>query len=116
LTNNNPYAGKDLSPESEKFLAIAVHLLAIPFEFFAPVIGFFVLKGKGSFIDHHVRESLNFGINMALVMVVLAISIVGWLFFWVPMIYWTVMHIIAAFKAAQGEFYKYPLTIRFVTK
>jgi uncharacterized Tic20 family protein len=53
---------------------------------------------------------------MALVMVVLAISIVGWLFFWVPMIYWTVMHIIAAFKAAQGEFYKYPLTIRFVNK
>ena len=116
MSENNPYASKDLSPESEKFLAIAVHLLAIPFEFLAPVIGFFVLKGKGKFIDHHVRESLNFGINMLLVIVVLAISVVGLLFIWSPPIYWTVMHIIAAFKAAQGEFYRYPLTIRFVTK
>lgn len=116
MTENNPYSSKDLTPESEKLLSVAVHLLAIPFEFFAPVIGYFALNGKGAFISHHVRESLNFGITMLLVMVVLAISIVGWLFFWVPMIYWTVMHIIAAFKAAQGEFYKYPLTIRFVTK
>ena len=115
MTDNNPYAGKDLSPESEKFLAIAVHLLAIPFEFFAPVIGFFVLKGKGPFIDHHVRESLNFGINMALVMVVLAISIVGWLVLWVPPIYWFIMRVIAAIKAAQGEFFKYPLTLRLIS-
>jgi uncharacterized Tic20 family protein len=53
---------------------------------------------------------------MLLVVVVLAISIVGWLFIWIPPIYWTIMHIIAAFKAAQGEFYKYPLTLRLVTK
>jgi uncharacterized Tic20 family protein len=53
---------------------------------------------------------------MVLVYIVLAISIVGWLFWWVPPIYWTIMHIIAALKAAQGEFYKYPLTLRVITK
>lgn len=116
MTDSNPYAGKDLTPETEKLLAILVHVLAIPFEFFAPVIGYFALNGKGQFISHHVRESLNFGITMLLVMVVLAISIVGWLLLWVPPIYWTIMHIIAALKAAQGEFYKYPLTLRLVTK
>ena len=116
MTDNNPYASKDLSPDREKLLAILVHVLAIPFEFFAPVIGYFALKGKGAFISHHVRESLNFGITMLLVMVVLAISIVGLLFLWIPPIYWTIMHIIAALKAAQGEFYKYPLTLRLVTK
>lgn len=111
---DNPYASKNLTPDNEKFLAVAVHLLAIPFEFLAPVIGYFVLKGKGPFITHHVKESLNFGINMLLVMVVLAISIVGWLIIWVPPIYWFIMRVIAAIKAAQGEFFTYPLTIRFL--
>jgi uncharacterized protein len=116
MSNTNPYASKELSPENEKLLAVAMHLLAIPFEFFAPVIGYFVLKGKGPFISHHVKESLNFGITMLLVMVVLLISVIGWLLLWLPPIYWTIMRIIAGFKAAQGEFYNYPLTLRFITK
>jgi uncharacterized Tic20 family protein len=116
VSENNPYASQNLTPENEKLLALAVHLLAIPFEFLAPVIGYFVLRGKGPFIDHHVKESLNFGITMLLVMVILAISIVGWLIIWLPPIYWFILRIIAAIKAAQGEFFKYPLTIRFVTK
>ena len=116
MSENNPYASQNLTPENEKLLALAVHLLAIPFEFLAPVIGYFVLRGKGPFIDHHVKESLNFGITMLLVMVILAISIVGWLIIWLPPIYWFILRIIAAIKAAQGEFFKYPLTIRFVTK
>ena len=115
MTDNNPYASKDLSPDNEKLLAVAIHLLAIPFEFFAPVIGYFVLKGKGPFISHHVRESLNFGITMLLVMIVLLISIVGWLVLWVPPIYWFIMRVIAAIKAAQGEFFKYPLTLRLIS-
>ncbi len=114
MSDTNPYASKDLTPENEKLLSIAVHLLAIPFEFFAPVIGYFVLRGKGPFISHHVKESLNFGITMLLAMVVLLISVVGWLLLWLPPIYWTIMRIIAGFKAAQGEFYKYPLTLRFL--
>ncbi len=100
---DNPYASKNLTPDNEKFLAVAVHLLAIPFEFLAPVIGYFVLKGKGPFITHHVKESLNFGINMLLVMVVLAISIVGWLIIWVPPIYWFIMRVIAAIRLLKAS-------------
>lgn len=116
MSDTNPYASKDLTPENEKLLSVAVHLLAIPFEFFAPVIGYFVLRGKGPFISHHVKESLNFGITMLLVVVVLAISIVGWLLLWLPPIYWFIMRVIAGIQAAQGEFFKYPLTLRLVTK
>lgn len=116
MTNDNPYASSNYSPETEKLLAAGMHLLAIPFEFFAPVIGYFVLNGKGPFISHHVRESLNFGITMLLVMVILVISIVGWLLLWLPPVYWLIMRIIAAVKAAQGEFFKYPLTLRFLNK
>jgi uncharacterized Tic20 family protein len=51
---------------------------------------------------------------MLLAVVVLAISIIGWLLLWVPPIIWLVFRIIAAFKTSQGEFYKYPLTLRIV--
>ena len=103
-----------MSPQTEKAWAIASHLLAIPFEFFAPLIGFLVFNGKGPFISHHVRESLNFGITMLLAVVVLAISIIGWLLLWLPPVLWIIFRIIAAFKTSQGEFYKYPLTLRIV--
>ena len=105
-----------MSPQTEKAWAIASHLLAIPFEFFAPLIGYLVFNGKGPFISHHVRESLNFGITMLLAVVVLAISIIGWLLLWLPPVIWIIFRIIAAFKTSQGEFYKYPLTLRIVTK
>jgi uncharacterized Tic20 family protein len=103
-----------MSPQTEKAWAIASHLLAIPFEFFAPLIGYLIFNGKGPFISHHVRESLNFGITMLLAVVVLAISIIGWLLLWLPPVIWIIFRIIAAFKTSQGEFYKYPLTLRIV--
>ena len=103
-----------MSPQTEKAWAIASHLLAIPFEFFAPLIGYLLFNGKDPFISHHVRESLNFGITMLLAVFVLLISIIGWLLLWLPPVIWIIFRIIAAFKTSQGEFYKYPLTIRIV--
>ena len=103
-----------MSPESEKLWAVALHLLAIPFEFLAPLIGYFLLRDKGPFISHHAKESLNFGLTIVIAAVVLAISIIGLLFLWVLPIVWVVFRIIAAFKAGQGEFYKIPIAIKFI--
>lgn len=115
MSASNPYSSnKPLEPQTEKILAVAAHLLAIPFEFFAPVIGYFVFKDKGPFISHHVRESLNFSITMLLLIVVLAISIIGWVLLWVPPLIWIVLRIIAAIKASQGDFFRYPLTLRLI--
>ena len=115
MSTPNPYASNEpMSPDSEKTWAIASHLLAIPFEFFAPLLGYLLFNGKGPFISHHVRESLNFGITMLIAVVVLAISIIGWLLLWVPPIIWIVLRIVAAYKTSQGEDYKYPLTLRLV--
>ncbi|MEY4276414.1 MAG: hypothetical protein RIS26_877 [Actinomycetota bacterium] len=113
--NNNPYASKwSLTPENEKLVAILIHVAGIPFEFFGPLIGYLVFNGKGPFVTHHVKESFNFGLTMLLSVVVLAISIVGWLVLWAVPAVWTVFRIIAAVKASQGEWYRYPLTIRFI--
>jgi uncharacterized Tic20 family protein len=115
MSTPNPYASSEpMSPQTEKAWAIASHLLAIPFEFFAPLIGYLIFNGKGPFISHHVRESLNFGITMLLAVFVLLISIIGWLLLWVPPVIWIVLRIVAAYKTSQGEYYKYPLTIRII--
>ena len=112
---DNPYASTTpMTPENEKTWAIVQNILAIFFEGFAPLIAFLVLNGKGPFITHHVKESLNFGITMVIVAVALVISIVGWLIIWALPIYYTIFRIIAAYKASQGEFYRFPLTFRFV--
>lgn len=111
----NPYASNSqFSPEQEKLWSVLVHLLGIFFEFFAPLLGYLLFKGKGPFVGHHMRESLNFGITMVIAAIVLALSIVGWAIIWALPIYWTIFRIVAAYRASQGEFYRYPLTIRFV--
>lgn len=112
--SDNPYASSQMSPENEKLWAVALHLLAIPFEFLAPVIGYFLLKDKGPFVSHHAKESLNFGLTVVIAAIVLALSIIGLLFLWILPIIWIVFRIIAAFKAGQGEFYKIPVAIKFI--
>jgi uncharacterized Tic20 family protein len=53
---------------------------------------------------------------MLLVVVVLAVSIIGWVLLWLPPVLWIIFRIIAAIKTSQGKFYKYPLTLRLITK
>lgn len=113
--NENIYAKPlELTPGNERLIAILVHLLGIPFEFFAPLVGYLLFNGKGPFVTHHVKESLNFGINMALWVFVLVVSIIGIILLWAVPIVWVVLRIVAAVKASQGEFYKFPLIIRFI--
>lgn len=113
--NENIYARPmNLSPDSERLISILTHLAGIPFEFFGPLVGYLIFKDKGAFVTHHVKESLNFGITMMLAAIILVISIIGLLLVWILPIIWVVFRIVAAVRASQGEFYKYPLTIRFI--
>ena len=115
LDMTNPYAsGRDWTPTEEKTAAILVHAISIIFEVLAPIIAYVTLRDKGPFINHNTKESLNFAITVLIIYAIFAISIIGWLFFWVIPIYSTVLRVIAAVKSSQGEFYKYPLTLRFI--
>ena len=113
--NNDVYAKPmNLTPENERLVAILSHVVGIPFEFFGPLVAYLIFNGKGPFVTHHVKESLNFGITMFIWLIILAVSIVGWIIIWaVPLVY-VVLRIVAAVQASQGVFYKYPLTIRFI--
>jgi uncharacterized protein len=50
---------------------------------------------------------------MLILVVGLAVSIIGIILLWIPPLIWLVFRIIAAMKAAQGDFFKYPLTFQF---
>jgi uncharacterized protein len=113
--NNDVYAKPlNLTPDSERTVAILSHVVGIPFEFFGPLVAYLIFNGKGPFVTHHVKESLNFGITMILWFVILAVSIVGLLVIWAVPIVYVILRIVAAVQASQGVFFKYPLTIRFI--
>lgn len=112
---SNPYeTARPWTPQEEKVAAVIVHVAAIFFEFFAPIIGYIFLKDKGPFVQHHAKESLNFSLTVLIIAIGMAITIVGLLFLWVVPIYWAVCRVIAALQTSQGKFFRYPLTIRFI--
>ena len=74
---SNPYeTARPWTPQEEKIAAVIVHVAAIFFEFFAPIIGYLFLKDKGPFVQHHAKESLNFSLTVLIIVVLLAISVV----------------------------------------
>ncbi len=115
LDMSNPYeTARPWTPQEEKLAAVIVHVAAIFFEFFAPIIGYFFLKDKGPFVQHHAKESLNFSLTVLIIVILLGISVVGWFLFWAVPVYWVICRVIAALQTSQGKFFRYPLTIRFI--
>jgi uncharacterized Tic20 family protein len=121
--------------------AVLVHLasfgsLILPFgNILGPLIFWLIKKDQSTFVDFHGKESLNFQITYTIFQLVLiglgvgsaltfgfqdneggiAISVIG--FIVLMAIYWTlalVFVIVAAVKANQKEYYRYPLSIRFI--
>lgn len=112
-------------------LAALVMFLGIPLgNILGPLVVWLIKKEESSFVAEQGREAMNFQISMtiyglALMLIsmfgVLGIlSPVNFLFFGVFSLVFIVavldlvLVIIAAVKTGNGEYYKYPLTIRFI--
>lgn len=106
-------------------LSAFVVLLGLPLPFLGPLVIWLVRRDTDPYAAIHAREALNFQLTMlialtvgAIVTVVTAIILVGFLLIPVliaAVVAWFVLVIVAAIKAANGEHYRYPFTIRFVT-
>jgi len=109
----------------ERNWAMLSHLLAlvgyfvIPFgNIIAPLIVYFMKKDESPFVADQARESLNFQISLliyAVVSGVLVLILIGFLLLGVIWVGGVVMTIIASVKAANGEAYRYPLTLRLIS-
>ncbi len=109
--------------ESDRNYAIGMHISPLvltvigagPLALVAPLVLWLIRKNLSAFDDDHGREVINFGISFFLWHVILAITVIGlvlWPVIWVVAI---VNNIRGAIAAGRGEYFRYPMTIRFLS-
>ncbi|HEX2029028.1 MAG TPA: DUF4870 domain-containing protein [Nitriliruptorales bacterium] len=120
-------------PSDVRNWAMAAHLSTIVasfvmLPFLGPLIVWLIKREEHPFIDQHGKEALNFNLSVLLYTVVgtVAAVLVAIVTFGVAMLIvvplalalgigWLVVTILAAVRASNGEPYRYPVTIRFVS-
>ena len=112
-----------LSESDARLWAMLAHLSAIPGSFvligsvIAPLVIWQIQKERSAFVDYHGKEAVNFQITMAIAAAIsflLMILVIGVFLLFIVGVVWLVFTIIAAVKANNGEYYRYPLTFRFL--
>ncbi len=85
-----------------------------------PLIVWLLKRAESPTVDAHGKESLNF--HISIVLYGLALGLLGpftctisWFLLVALAVFQIVCTILAAIKASNGEFYRYPLTLRLVT-
>src|SRR5690242_21003690 len=103
-------------------LCHASALLGLFFHFLGHLLGpllvWLIKRDVSSEIDANGKESLNFQISMLLYDIVAGILCIVLIGIPILIALWvlnTVLVIIASVKTSNGEFYRYPLTIRFLS-
>jgi uncharacterized Tic20 family protein len=92
--------------------------LVIGLNWLGPLIVYLVKKDEHPFIADQSREALNFNLSVfiyVLVSVVLIFIVIGFLLLPAIGIAWLILTIIAGVRANNGEAYRYPLSIKFVS-
>jgi uncharacterized protein len=83
-----------------------------------PLVVWLIKREQYPYVDAQGKEAVNFNISIliyGIVSAILILLLVGILLIIAVLIAWLVLTIVAAVKAANGEGYRYPLTIRFIS-
>ena len=91
--------------------------LHFPGHLLGPLIVWLAKRDDSPEIDAHGKESLNFQISMLIYNVVAAVFcliLVGFVFLAILWVLNVAFAIIASIEASDGNFYRYPMTIRFI--
>jgi uncharacterized protein len=112
-----------LSADQERLWAMLAHLLSFVaaylfLGFVVPPIVLLVFGPRSAYVRAHAVESLNFNLTWLLygiVAVILAFLLIGIVILIALGIAYVVLVVIASIRANNGELYRYPLTIRFVS-
>lgn len=105
--------------------AMAAHLstlciyIGVPFgNILGPMIVWLIKKEEFPFVDDQGKEAMNFQISMTIygiVAFILCFVLIGFLLLFALVIIDLVLTIMAAVAANRGEYYRYPLTMRFIS-
>ena len=99
----------------DRLMAILSHVLAL-----VPGIGIlgplviYLVKNEPGFVKDNARESLNFQLTIILLYIILLITVIGIFLWWVVAILNTILVIVAAIRASEGQVYRYPLSFRLI--
>jgi uncharacterized Tic20 family protein len=122
--SNNPDSAPALTSDDRTWAMLA-HLSSLiaaalgGMTFLGPLIVWLIKKDQSKFVDYHGKQALNFQINLLIYFVILigasVITLGVGLIVTGPLmaalgIYALIVTIIAAMKANNGEYYKYPYT------
>jgi len=115
----NPYPPvQPLSPSDEKLWSTLIHVGGIIFGFLPALIGYIVLKDRGPFIRAHTATALNFQITLVIAYAAGTITSwigIGLLILLAAWVVGIIFSILAAIAANSGQYYVYPLSIKFVS-
>jgi uncharacterized Tic20 family protein len=104
--------------ETDRNFAVAMHLSPLafffigPLAFAAPLVLWLIRKDQSGFNDDHGRETVNFLITYILFSILLVWTIIVPI---VLMVIAIVSMIRGALASTRGEYFRYPMTIRFLT-
>lgn len=105
----------------QRTLAILIHVSPLfwfvglgPIALLGPLVLWLVGRERSVFVDDHGREAINFMLSFFLLHLLLAVTLIGialWPVLWVVAF---VNLIRAAVAAGQDEYFRYPITFRFL--
>ena len=106
--------------DNQRTWGVLLHLsriadLLLPLPVLATLVCWLVRKNQSPFEDDHGREALNFSISLVIYHIVLGITIIGIIFIPVLWIVAVINTIRGAIAAGNGEYFRYPMAIRFLS-
>jgi uncharacterized protein len=112
-----------LSADQERLWGMLAHLLSfvaayIALGFVAPLVVLLVFGPRSAYVRAQAVESLNFNLSWLLYAIVAGILVIigiGLLILLALGIAYVVLVVIASIRANNGQLYRYPLTIRFIS-
>lgn len=120
-----PHPAAGAAPtENERTWGMLAHLAALAgvvVPLFGCVVGplvvWLVRRDQSAFVDAQAKEALNFNITVFfgwIACALLMLVFIGFILWAVLFVAWLVMTLIAAIKASEGVWYRYPFSLRLV--
>ena len=121
LSAEGPYAEPAANPisDTDRHFGVGIHLsplaaFAVGPLILAPLVLWLVRKDKSPFVDDHGRETINALISFAIYNVVAVVTVIGIIALPVLYVVGVVNLVRGAVTASRGEFFRYPMTMRFL--
>ncbi|SHG57204.1 DUF4870 domain-containing protein [Ornithinibacillus halophilus] len=101
----------------DRLYAMLLYVLSFPFTVLGPLLIWLLKREQSPFVDHHGKQYFNFIVSYfiyGIIGAILMFVLIGFVIVFALSIMAIVFTIIAAVKAYQGEWYKFPLVIEFL--